>query len=136
MLGAIAGDIIGSLFEGNNIKNRQFPLFISNSTFTDDTVLTVATADCILHNGSFEKFYRKYYQKYPGRGYGLRFSMWAGSPDGKPYNSWGNGSAMRVGPVGFACSSIKEVTTLKGSEGHRQWLLQFFWPEGVKTKIR
>jgi ADP-ribosylglycohydrolase len=128
MLGAIAGDIIGSLFEGNNTKSYRFPLFTLNSTFTDDTVLTVATADCILHNGSFEKFYRKYYLKYPGRGYGLRFSMWAGSPHSKPYNSWGNGSAMRVSPVGFACSSINEVLRL----ARRSAIVSHNHPEGIK----
>ncbi len=128
MLGAIAGDIIGSPFEGKNVKRCQFPLFTSNSNFTDDTVMTLATADCILHKGSFEKFYRKYYLKYPGRGYGLRFSMWAGSQDSKPYNSWGNGSAMRVSPVGFACTSINEVLKLAEKSAE----VSHNHPEGIK----
>jgi len=128
MLGAIAGDIIGSPFEGNNIKDYRFPLFTSNSTFTDDTVMTVATADCILHKGSFEEFYKKYYLKYPGRGYGLKFSMWAGSPDSKAYNSWGNGSAMRVSPVGFACSRLDEVLKL----ARRSAEVSHNHPEGIK----
>ena len=128
MLGAIAGDIIGSPFEGNNIKSYQFPLITSKSTYTDDTVLTVATADCILHKGSFEEFYRKYYLKYPGRGYGLRFSMWAGLPDSEPYNSRGNGSAMRVSPVGFACSNIDEVLKLAKKSAN----VSHNHPEGIK----
>jgi ADP-ribosylglycohydrolase len=128
MLGAIAGDIIGSPFEGNNIKDYRFPLFTSKSTFTDDTVMTVATADCILKKGNFEEFYKKYYLKYPGRGYGLRFSMWAGSTDSRPYNSWGNGSAMRVSPVGFACSRLEEVLKLAGRSAE----VSHNHPEGIK----
>ena len=73
MLGAIAGDIIGSVYEFNNIKTTEFPLFRNNSFFTDDTVLTIATADCILNNGDYSDLYRKYYRKYPGMGYGGRF---------------------------------------------------------------
>jgi ADP-ribosylglycohydrolase len=128
MLGAIAGDIIGSPFEGNNIKDFRFPLFASKSIFTDDTVMTVATADCILQKGSFGEFYKKYYLKYPGRGYGLKFSMWAGSPDSSPYNSWGNGSAMRVSPVGFACSRLGRVLEL----AKRSAEVSHNHPEGIK----
>jgi ADP-ribosylglycohydrolase len=128
MLGAIAGDIIGSPFEGNNIKNSSFPLFTSRSVFTDDTVMTVATADCILQNGNFEEFYKKYYLKYPGRGYGFKFSMWAGSPDSRPYSSWGNGSAMRVSPVGFACSRLGGVLKLAQKSAE----VSHNHPEGIK----
>ncbi len=128
MLGAIAGDIIGSPFEGNNIKDYRFPLFTSKSTFTDDTVMTIATADCILQKGNFEEFYKRYYLKYPGRGYGLKFSMWAGSTDCRPYNSWGNGSAMRVSPVGFACSRLEEVLKLAGRSAE----VSHNHPEGIK----
>ena len=72
MLGAIAGDIIGSVYEFNNIKTVDFPLFKEESGFTDDTVLTVATADCILKDGDYSDYYRKYYSRYPGRGYGAK----------------------------------------------------------------
>ena len=68
MLGAIAGDIIGSVYEFNNIRNTDFPLFSDRSEFTDDTVLTIATADCILNNGKYPEIYKKYFRKYPGRG--------------------------------------------------------------------
>ena len=79
MLGAITGDIIGSVFEFNNIKSTVFPLITKESDFTDATVLTVATADCILNNGDYSDLYRKYYRKYPGRGYGGRFQEWGRS---------------------------------------------------------
>ena len=79
MLGAIAGDVIGSIYEFNNIKSTVFPLFTDKSDFTDDTVLTVATADCILNNEDYSVLYRKYYRKYPNRGYGGRFHKWGSS---------------------------------------------------------
>jgi len=109
MIGAIAGDIIGSVYEHNNIKTTDFPLFQNESTFTDDTVLTVALADSILNDVDCAKKYQEYYNLYPHAGYGPGFSRWASRSSTKPYNSWGNGSAMRVSPVGFACDSLEEV---------------------------
>ncbi|MCH8312080.1 MAG: ADP-ribosylglycohydrolase family protein [Nitrospinae bacterium] len=109
MIGAIAGDIIGSVYEYNNIKTTDFPLFQNESTFTDDTVLTVALADSILHGVDSAKKYQEYYNLYPHAGYGPGFSRWASSASTKPYNSWGNGSAMRVSPIGFAYESLEEV---------------------------
>src|SRR5665647_408703 len=105
MLGAIAGDVIGSIYEFNNIDKsayQNFELFSDESNFTDDTVLTVATAQWILDKGDLAKKYKRYYRAYPGRGYGARFCKWAGSKSYKPYNSYGNGSAMRVSPISFA----------------------------------
>jgi ADP-ribosylglycohydrolase len=109
MLGAIAGDIIGSVYEWNNIKTTDFPLFSIGCKFTDDSVLTVALADTILHGGSYAIKMEDYYYHYPDAGYGGRFHEWAASCDHKPYNSWGNGSAMRVSPVGFAYQDIQTV---------------------------
>ncbi|MFQ5444589.1 MAG: ADP-ribosylglycohydrolase family protein, partial [Nitrospinales bacterium] len=109
MLGAIAGDIIGSVYESNNIKTTDFPLFSAHSTFTDDTVLTVALADSILSKADYVEKLKEYYSLYPNAGYGQSFILWAESPDNAPYNSWGNGSAMRVSPVGFAFDSLEEV---------------------------
>lgn len=109
MIGAIAGDIIGSVYEHNNIKTTDFPLFQNESTFTDDTVLTVALADSILHDVDCAKKYREYYNLYPHAGYGSGFSQWASKASTEPYHSWGNGSAMRVSPVGFACDSLEKV---------------------------
>ena len=74
MLGAIAGDIIGSVFEADPIKTTEFPLFTNKSKFTDDTVLTVAVADCILHNKDYAQTFKEYALKYPRAGYGHRFS--------------------------------------------------------------
>lgn len=109
MLGAIAGDIIGSVYEFNNIKSTVFPLITDRSDFTDDTVLTIATADCILNDGKYPEYYKKYFRKYPGRGYGGNFSIWGESDDLNPYNSYGNGSAMRAAPVGYVSNKIGEV---------------------------
>jgi ADP-ribosylglycohydrolase len=128
MLGAIAGDIIGSVYEFNNIRTTDFPLFGGRSEFTDDTVLTIATADCILTNGDYSGLYRKYYRKYPGRGYGGRFHEWGSSDHMGPYNSFGNGSAMRVSPIGFAFGTLDK--TLK--EAKRSAAATHNHPEGIK----
>jgi ADP-ribosylglycohydrolase len=109
MLGAIAGDIIGSVFEGRPIKTTNFPLFRPYCRFTDDTVLTVAVADCILHGGNYAAKFVEYYRHYPHAGYGYLFHVWASAGETRPYNSWGNGSAMRVSPVGFAFNTIDDV---------------------------
>ncbi len=109
MIGAIIGDIVGSVYEFHNIKKTNFPLFRSDSTFTDDTVLTVAVADCLLHGGNYAQKFKEYYRLYPHRGYGSSFRNWAASASVEPYGSFGNGSAMRVSPVGFAFSSLDEV---------------------------
>ena len=73
VLGAIAGDVIGSVYEFNNIKTTQFELFSPGSTFTDDTVLTIAVADCIMHRGDYAAYLKEYGLQYPGAGYGGRF---------------------------------------------------------------
>ena len=112
MLGSIAGDVIGSLYEFNNLDKsgyKSFALFSNDSDFTDDTVLTVATAHWILNKGDLAKKYKRYYHEYPGRGYGARFCDWAESKSHKPYNSFGNGSAMRVSPVSLAYNNIEDV---------------------------
>ena len=111
MLGAIAGDIIGSAYEFNRQKSKDFELFTAQSDFTDDTILSVAVAEVILHGGSFVQAIKRYAQAYPNPtgGYGARFSQWAASDSLAPYNSWGNGSAMRVSAVGFAYDDVAEV---------------------------
>jgi ADP-ribosylglycohydrolase len=109
MIGAIAGDIIGSVYEWNNIKTKQFDLFSPKCFFTDDTVLTVALAESILTGADYASLMRAYYQRYPGAGYGNFFHRWALTPDGQPYNSWGNGAAMRISAVGFAYDTLEEV---------------------------
>lgn len=109
LLGAIAGDIIGSVYEFNPIKTADFPLFNEKSRFTDDTVLTLALADSILTGASCREKYREYYSYYPEAGYGRGFCAWAEAPDPQPYYSFGNGSAMRVSPVGFAFDNLVDV---------------------------
>jgi ADP-ribosylglycohydrolase len=109
MLGAIAGDIIGSVYEGSLMKSRDFPLFSEHCDFTDDTVLTVAVAEAILDHRDYDDALREFANRYPGRGYGWKFMQWAHSPWKGPYKSWGNGSAMRVCPVGWAFESVDQV---------------------------
>jgi len=132
MLGAIAGDIIGSIYEWKNIKIKYFPLFSSKSEFTDDTVLTVAVADAILNNKDNNKDYvsnfKTYYRRYPGAGYGGMFHQWARSDRSEPYNSWGNGSAMRVSPVGFAFDTLDQVLL----EAKKSAEVTHNHPEGIK----
>ena len=104
MLGAIIGDIVGSVYEWNNIKTKEFPLFRDDCFFTDDTVMTIATADALMKCGQPDDFidsYKKWGRRYPDAGYGSRFGRWIFSDDREPYNSWGNGSAMRVSPCAW-----------------------------------
>ncbi len=128
MLGAIAGDIIGSVYEHDAIRTRDFPLFDARCRFTDDTVLSVAVADAILSGAPYQDALRKYGRRYPNAGYGASFNRWLHSSDPLPYNSWGNGSAMRVSPVGFAFSTEDEVlrqARLSAEVTHNH-------PEGIK----
>ena len=128
MLGVIAGDIIGSKYEGSNKAVKGFPLFEGDSKFTDDTVLSVATADVILNAGDYIEIYQDYYNKYPGRGYGGSFTELAKVNNLRPYDSYGNGSAMRVGPVGWAFETIGE--TLREAQISSECTHNH--PEGVK----
>ena len=128
MLGAITGDIVGSLYEWDNIKSKDFPLFSEHCSFTDDSVLTVALADTILNSGDYGRIMREYYLRYPHAGYGGSYLRWASDPSAGPYNSWGNGAAMRTSPVGFAFDTLNEVLAraeLYASYTHNH-------PEGIK----
>lgn len=109
MIGAIAGDLIGSVYEWNNIKTKEFELFSPRCFFTDDTVLTVALADSILTGTPYVDNLKKFYHLYPGRGYGGSFHFWAMSDNPEPYNSWGNGAAMRISPAGYAYDNLDTV---------------------------
>ena len=128
MIGAIAGDIIGSVYEGFPIKSKEFPLFNPDCRFTDDTVLTVAVADAIIRGCSYQDSIIEIGRLYPHAGYGGSFIRWLYSDDPRPYFSWGNGSAMRVSPVGFAFKTEEEVMiqarlTAEFTHNH---------PEGIK----
>lgn len=109
MLGAIAGDVIGSVHEHSGTKTKNFPLFVEASQFTDDTVLTVAVAERLLRGGSYVDWYHEYFHAYPEAGYGSSFIHWAEHRCREPYYSWGNGAAMRVSPIGIACNTLEEV---------------------------
>ena len=109
MIGAIAGDIIGSVYEFERIKSKQFDLFSPDCCFTDDTVLTVALAESILTGNDYTSLMRAYYRRYPDAGYGGLFHQWARAHENQPYNSWGNGAAMRISSVGFAFDTLDEV---------------------------
>jgi len=141
MLGAIIGDIVGSVYEWHNIKTKDFPLFRDNCFFTDDTVMTVATADALMNGGRADDFidaYKKWGRLYPDAGYGGRFKTWIHSDDRTPYNSWGNGSAMRVSPCAwlmdcayFARIGIwpsRELAKLSAEVTHNH-------PEGIKGAL-
>jgi ADP-ribosylglycohydrolase len=128
MIGAIAGDIIGSIYEASPIKTKAFPLFGRACSFTDDSVLTVAVAHVILEGGSYSDRFRDYYRRYPYAGYGGSFHDWACSSDPKPYGSFGNGSAMRVGPVAFAFDDLETVL----AEAKRSAEVTHNHPEGLK----
>jgi len=109
MIGAIAGDIIGSVYEWNNIKTKEFELFSDRCFFTDDTVLTVALAYSILAGTRYVDNLKKFYHLYPDSGYGGSFHRWAKSINSEPYNSWGNGAAMRISPAGYAYDDLDTV---------------------------
>jgi len=128
MLGAIAGDVIGSRFESFPTKSTQFELFGERTIFTDDTVLTVAVADAILNGEDFAAALRRFGRRHPNRGFGSSFYVWMHNEAAGPYQSWGNGSAMRVAPVGFAYDSEADVlreAALSAAVTHDH-------PEGIK----
>jgi ADP-ribosylglycohydrolase len=130
LLGAIAGDLIGSIYEGraSRLKTTAFPLFDARCRFTDDTVLTIATAEALLHDLDYAAVYRTYGRRYPDAGYGGTFIHWIFDDQAGPYNSWGNGSAMRVSPIGWAFDGVEEVLT----EAERSAAVTHNHPEGIK----
>lgn len=128
MIGAIAGDIIGSVYEHYPIKTKNFPLFHPQCCFTDDTVLTIAIAKAILEDRNYLQTVWEIARKYPHAGYGGSFIRWLHSSEPKPYNSWGNGSAMRVSPVGLAFDTADTVL----QEAARTAEISHNHPEGMK----
>jgi len=128
MLGAIAGDIIGSRFEWANIKSKDFELFSDDSRFTDDTILTIAVADAILQGGTYQDFINRYGNTYPGLDYGDRFYDWLRSRNPAPYGSCGNGSAMRVCAIGHAFDHLDQIL----EEAKKSAEITHSHPEGIK----
>ena len=109
MIGAVAGEIIGSIYECTPIKTEDFPLFHTHSRFTDDSVMSLAVAQAIMRENNYGREMKSLGQVYPNAGYGGNFRKWIFETGIVPYNSWGNGSAMRISPVGFAFDSPEEV---------------------------
>ncbi|MBD3179394.1 MAG: ADP-ribosylglycohydrolase family protein [Candidatus Latescibacteria bacterium] len=128
MLGAAAGDIIGSVYEFDTIKTKDFPLFSERSRFTDDSVLTMAVANAICRGVPYKRAIREIGNRYPESGYGSSFVLWLFGLMDDPYYSWGNGSAMRVSPVGFAFKSREKVL----EEAERSAEITHDHPEGIK----
>ncbi len=130
MIGAIIGDIVGSRFEFNNTNIYNFTLFTPECSFTDDTICTIAIADAIVSGSDYKTKLHEWCRKYPHPmgGYGSSFAQWVRSDDPQPYNSFGNGSAMRVAPVAWAWNSIKEVK----EEAAKTAAVTHNHPEGIK----
>ena len=136
MLGAIVGDVVGSVYEWNNIKTKDFPFFREDCFFTDDTVMTCAVAEAIMNGGQKDDFIdamKKYGRMYPNADYGARFNRWLMTDNREPYNSFGNGSAMRVSPCAWVVDAttdelpfeVKRLARLSAEVTHNH-------PEGVK----
>ncbi|WP_106477535.1 ADP-ribosylglycohydrolase family protein [Phytohalomonas tamaricis] len=128
MLGAIAGDIIGSIHEGYAAQDKTFALFTPASRFTDDSVMTIAVASVRRQGEDYVTALRRWGRRYPDAGYGGRFKQWLVVREPKPYNSFGNGSAMRVSPVGWAFDALDYVL----AEARRSAEVTHDHPEGIK----
>jgi ADP-ribosylglycohydrolase len=107
MFGAIVGDIAGSTYEHSNFRFESCRIFAERSRFTDDTVLTLATADHFIFGDSYSDVYRRFGRNYPHAGYGSAFRSWFLSDHPMPYNSHGNGSAMRASPIGWVAKDLQ-----------------------------
>ena len=136
MLGAIVGDVVGSVYEWNNIKTKDFPFVREDCFFTDDTVMTCAVAEAIMNGGQKDNFIdamKKYGRMYPNADYGARFNRWLMTDNREPYNSFGNGSAMRVSPCAWVTDAttdelpfeVKRLVQLSSEVTHNH-------PEGIK----
>lgn len=133
IIGAIAGDVIGSAYEFHPTREYDFELFTPKSTFTDDTVLTMANAQWLLEDEQhtperLTSIMLDLCRNYPGRGYGGRFAHWIHDGNPQPYNSFGNGSAMRVSPVGYYANTLDEALELAKISAE----VTHNHPEGVK----
>lgn len=128
MLGAIIGDVVGSRFEFCNYRKKDFVLFDKDCFFTDDTVMTCAVAYALVNNKDIEQTLRFFGNKYPKKGYGGSFAMWLAGYIIEPYNSYGNGAAMRVSSVGWLAKSEEEVKELS----QKVTEITHNHPEGIK----
>lgn len=133
MIGAIVGDIAGSRYEFNNTSDYNFPMFSDEADYTDDTICTIAVADALLNRKDYQTAMRQWCKKYPfpkGQ-YGNNFFNWIMRPDPHPYNSYGNGSAMRVSPVAWLLNdeaSVRRHAEASAAITHNH-------PEGIKGAV-
>lgn len=130
MIGAIVGDIVGSRFEFNNTDRYDFELFTKDCDYTDDTICTVAIADAILRGIPYGEALHDWCNRYPTPkgGYGGSFARWVHSDTPQPYNSFGNGSAMRVSPTAWAFDDLELVL----AEAEKTALPTHSHEEGIK----
>ncbi len=128
MIGAIAGDVIGSVYEHSNIKSTDFPLFQKSSRFTDDSVMSLALADALVHGRDIAQNFRRFYGWYPRVGYGNLFKAWAKDASFGAYNSYGNGSAMRVAASAYAFDTAEQVLACARESA----VITHNHPEGIK----
>ena len=128
MLGAIAGDMIGVPWEALGEKRYDFPLFTEFSRFSDDTAMTLAVAHALLEKGDYAQTLREFGRRYPAIGYGASFERWIYDDSMGPYNSYGNGGAMRAGPIGYVARSAEEAL----AEAERCAAVTHNHPEGIK----
>ncbi len=128
MIGALIGDFVGSRFESSPIKTKDFQLVTSKNSITDDSVLTIAIADCLMNDTAYNQNLKTYYQLYPRAGFGASFHIWASSDQEVPYYSFGNGSAMRVSPVGWYFDSLEEIL----EQAKKSAEVTHNHPEGIK----
>ena len=128
MFGAIIGDVIGSYYEFYNCKSTNFPLFCEKTRFTDDTVLTFAVADAFMNKKDYATTLKEYARRHPLAGFGGSFVCWVDGDSMLPYNSWGNGSAMRVSSIGWLCNTLEDVL----SEAKRTAEVTHNHSEGIK----
>ena len=135
IIGAIAGDVIGSVYEWNPIKTKEFNLFSRRSTFTDDTVMTLGIAKWLCEDKNSKdvliRSLKNIGNAYPNAGYGGSFSGWLMQENPQPYDSWANGSAMRVSPVAWAGESLEEVQKLAKMSA----VISHDHPEGIKGAL-
>lgn len=128
MFGAVVGDVAGSTYEAENYKGEDCEIFAFGSTFTDDSVLTLATAQHFVTGESYTQVYRNFGRAYPHAGYGGNFIRWLQHDDPKPYNSWGNGSAMRASPIGWVATDLDWAL----QEAKRSAEVTHNHPQGIK----
>lgn len=131
MIGAVVGDVVGSVYEFNNIRTKNFPLITKRNSFTDDTIMTIAIMEWLLNTKkSLVKILQKWGRKYPSS-YGGRFGSWIYEDDPQPYYSFGNGAAMRISPVAYVAKDLKELEclTIKATE------ITHNHPEGIKGAL-